>query len=106
METDPGVREVLEARWHGRENVRLIAPSLVGQDYTLVWGPNTIDETTATREKLFQMGLPHDEASARKVNDAVRAILDARTTYPLFLTELEVEELARRVLGSRDGRPA
>lgn len=100
-ETSPSVREVLEARYHQREHVRLIAPSLIGQSYTLVWGANTVGETDATREKLFQMGLPSDEVSAKKVNDAIRAELDARVTSPLYLTELEVEELAQQVLAAR-----
>lgn len=103
-ETNPYVREVLEARYHRQEHVRLIAPSLVGQSYTLVWGSNTVGETDATREKLFQMELPHDEASARKVNEAILVELDTRAGSPLYLTELEVEELARRVLGGARAR--
>jgi len=100
MEYDLYVREVLEARFHGKEYIHLYAPSLVGQEFTVVWGLNTVEQTSATQEKLFQMGLPHDESTARKVNDAIRSVLEARTRYPLFLTELEVEELARRVVGA------
>lgn len=100
MELDPYIRSVLEARLHGREYLHPFAPSLVGQEYTIVWGLNTVYEISATREKLFQMGLPHDEHTARKVSDALRAELEDRNTYPLFLTELEVEEITRRVSGA------
>jgi isopropylmalate/homocitrate/citramalate synthase len=98
MEYDLYVREVLQARLHGREYVHLIAPSLVGHEYTVVWGLNTVEESGAAREKLLQLGLPHDEEAVRRVNDEIRAVLEARTSYPVYLTEVEVERLARRVL--------
>jgi len=98
VELDMFVQEVLEARLHGRERIHAIAPSLVGHEYTPVWGFNTIDQTGATQEKLLQMGLPHDEATARKVNDTIRARLEALTAPPVYLTELEVEEVARSVV--------
>lgn len=103
MEYDLYVREVLEARLHGREYVHLIAPSLVGHEFTAVWGLNTIEESSATKEKLRQMGLPHDSIAVRRVNEAIGSALESRTAYPVYLTEEEVEELALRVL---QGAPA
>jgi len=99
MEYDLYVRQVLEARAHGAEYVHLIAPGLVGHQYEVVWGLNTVEETSATREKLLQMGLPYDEVMARKLNDTIRAVLEARTDYPVYLTEPEVEDLARKIVG-------
>jgi isopropylmalate/homocitrate/citramalate synthase len=101
VELDMFVREVLEARLHKRERVHAIAPSLVGHEYTLVWGFNTIDQTGATQEKLFQMGLPNDEATASRVNDAIRAALNARERGPLYLIEPDFETLAREVVKGR-----
>ncbi|MGQ0571225.1 MAG: hypothetical protein ACT4P5_17115 [Armatimonadota bacterium] len=104
VELDPFVRDVLRARLHGQERVHPIAPSLVGHRNVVVWGVNTVDETSATREKLLQMGLPHDDAEVKRINNAIRARLDAGTQYPLFLTEQEVEELARQVLAAAKSR--
>ena len=96
VEYAPFVQEVLEARVHGNEHdgVHLIAPSLVGHHYILVWGQATISETGATKEKLAQMGLPHDQDAAQRLNEAIRAKIEKRAAYPRFLTEAEVEELA------------
>jgi D-citramalate synthase len=103
MEADAYVHDVLEARLHGREYVHLLAPSLVGHAYTVVWGPNTVDETGATREKLLSMGLPHDEETARSVNERVRRALGAKTDGPQYLTEAEVEEIAQAVASRGTG---
>jgi isopropylmalate/homocitrate/citramalate synthase len=97
MEYDLYVREVLQARLHGHDYVHLIAPSLVGHEYSIVWGLNTVEESSATEEKLRQMGLPHDEVTVRKVNDEIRATLEAKTAYPVYMTEAEVEAVARRL---------
>lgn len=102
VELDMFVRDVLETRLHGKERVHGIAPSLVGHAYLPVWGRNTIDQTGATREKLFQMGFPHDEAAASRVNEAIRAELESDSTGSGVLTEREFEAVARRVLS----RPA
>lgn len=100
-ELEPFVRHVLQARETGEERVHPIAPSLVGHENLIVWGDNTTLVDGATEEKLRQMGLPQEKAAVRRVNDAIDAVLEQRTEYPLFLTELEVEELARHILAQQ-----
>lgn len=92
MESDLLVKEVLQARYYGREFLHLLVPSLVGQQYTVVWGPNTIDETSATEQKLRELGLPHDVGAARELCGRIREILESQVKP--YLDEHEVEALA------------
>jgi len=97
-ELEPFVKAVLEAREQGTERVHPFAPSLVGGRNVIAWGENT-QLGPATEVKLRQMGLPHDEESVNRVIDAIKADLSERDGYPLYLTEEEVEELSREILG-------
>ena len=97
VELDPFVKQVVEAREIGKERVHMIAPSLVGHENVVLWGANTV-HGPATRAKLKAMGLRHDDRSVEKVISAIKKELEAKTEYPVYLTEPEVESLAREVL--------
>jgi len=97
VELESFVKDVIEARERGQERVHMIAPSLVGHENVVVWGENTI-HGPATKAKLKAMGLPYDDGSVEKAVSAIKRELEAKTEYPLYLTEEEVESLAREVL--------
>jgi isopropylmalate/homocitrate/citramalate synthase len=97
VELETFVRHVVEARETGEERVHTIAPSLVGHENVVLWGENTI-HGPATRAKLKAMGLPSDDGSVEQVVSAIKGELAAKTEYPLYLTEVEVESLARKAL--------
>jgi len=99
VELESFVRDVVASRETGEERVHTIAPSLVGHKNVVAWGENTI-HGPATRAKLKAMDLPHDDASVEKVVSAIKNELEAKTEYPLYLTEEEVERLAEGVLAS------
>jgi isopropylmalate/homocitrate/citramalate synthase len=97
VELEPFVKQVIEARERGEERVHAIAPSLVGHQNVVLWGANTI-YGPATKAKLKTMGLPHDDAAVDKVLAGIKRELEAKTAYPAWLTEEEVEHLAQQLL--------
>jgi 2-isopropylmalate synthase len=98
-ELEPFVEEFLLDRAAGRPRVFGFSPRIFGTDYFVAWGENTV-HGPASKVKLQQMGLPHDDASVKQMTDALEAALadkEARDDYPYYLTEEEFEALARGV---------
>lgn len=102
-ELDPFIKEALEDREAGRDRVFGFSPKIFGGEYFVAWGENAI-HGEGNRVKLRQMGLPHDEAAVKKMNQALEEALadkEARDDYPYYLTEPEFEDLARKVFETK-----
>lgn len=96
-ELEPFVENVLLARERGEERVHGLAPSVVGHENVVVWGENTV-HGPATEVKLRQLGLPYDKSSVSTVLEALKRALDGKKEFPIYLTDLEMDELCWRVL--------
>jgi isopropylmalate/homocitrate/citramalate synthase len=92
--SEPALQQVLLARETGRERMNPFPPSLVGNKQVVVWTENSIFGP-ATKTKLRQMGLPHDRESVAVMLDKLTQALQAKRSYPVYVTEKEFEEMAR-----------
>jgi len=104
-ELEPFVKEVLEARERGATRIHGFNPGIFGGEFYVAWGENTV-HGPATRVKLRQMGLPHDDDAVKTMLSALEAALadkEARDDYPYYLLEAEFEELARKTFADQNG---
>lgn len=84
-----------------------VAPSVVGARMRAVWGNH--HSSFVLRTKLRQLGLEATEEQVAEIRRRVEAAVRARASYPRWLTEDEVEQICRAVVGARtsvqgDGR--
>ena len=76
-----------------------LAPETVGQRGRVVWGKNTLNGS-ALKAKLKKMGLNCSDKSVQKLASAIRKKLDQIPLYPVWLSESEVEDIARKLTKS------
>lgn len=70
-----------------------LAPALTGGHVTAVWGDR--HATSTVRAKLGQLGLPAGRELVELVYRSIEQAVDARTSYPRWLSEAEVDALCR-----------
>jgi isopropylmalate/homocitrate/citramalate synthase len=75
-------------------------PSVIGRgDYKLIWDKQTLQGERGIRAKLEQMQLSYKDEDVKRVKDVLRERIYAKTTYPMWLEEPEVETICRTVVG-------
>jgi isopropylmalate/homocitrate/citramalate synthase len=76
-------------------------PSVIGRgDYKLIWDKQTLQGERGIRAKLEQMQLDHTDQDIKRIKDALRERIYAKTTYPMWLEEPEVEDVCRSVIAA------
>jgi isopropylmalate/homocitrate/citramalate synthase len=74
-------------------------PSVIGRgDYKLIWDKQTLQGERGIRAKLDQMKLDHTEQDVKRIKEVLREQIYARTTYPMWLEEPQVEDICRSVV--------
>ncbi|MEW6671856.1 MAG: hypothetical protein AB1427_09130 [Thermodesulfobacteriota bacterium] len=74
-------------------------PNVIGRgDYKLVWDRQTIQGAKSVPAKLTQMGLKYTDDDVKQIRKIMREKIYAKTTYPMWLEESEVEEICRSVI--------
>lgn len=74
-----------------------ISPPWVGATARLYWLRQFL-AAPILRQKLASLDLPADDDGVRRVQEALRAKLEARTEYPIWLDQTEVDAICRTVL--------
>jgi 2-isopropylmalate synthase len=74
-------------------------PSVVGRgDYKLIWDKQTLQGDRGIRAKLEQMKLDYTDHDVKRIKDVLHERIYAKTTYPMWLEEPEVENVCRSVV--------
>ena len=87
--------EPLSYLWEG------YLPQVIGRgDYQLIWDKQTLQGERGIRAKLEIMGFEYTDEDVKRVNEVLREKIYAKTTYPMWLTEPEVDEVCRSMMKS------
>lgn len=76
-----------------------LAPETVGQRGQIVWGKNSLNGS-ALRIKLKKMHIECTDKNVKTLANAIRSRLDQIPLYPAWLSNSEVEKIARKLFKS------
>lgn len=77
-------------------------PSVIGRgDYKLIWDKQTLQGERGIRAKLELMGLGSTEEDIKRIKEVLRERIYAKTKYPMWLEEPEVEEICRSAVNMK-----
>jgi isopropylmalate/homocitrate/citramalate synthase len=80
-------------------------PSVIGRgDYKLVWDKHTLQGERGIRAKLEQMNLDYTDQDIKCIKEILREKIYAKTKYPMWLEEPEVENICRSVVDGSASR--
>lgn len=82
------------------ENLKPYAPSLIGRTARAVWDINTL-RGDAVRAKLELMGATPTENVVHTVLERLKAKIDQMRSFPIWITESEVEAICHQVIDSQ-----
>jgi 2-isopropylmalate synthase len=75
-------------------------PGVIGRgDYKLIWDKQTLQGERGIRAKLDQMKLDYTDQHVKRVKEVLREQIYAKTIYPMWLEEPQVEDICRSVVG-------
>jgi 2-isopropylmalate synthase len=74
-------------------------PSVIGRgDYKLIWDKQTLQGERGIRAKLEQLKIDYTDDDVKHIKDILRKRIYAKTTYPMWLEEAEVENICRNAM--------
>jgi len=79
------------------ENLKPFAPEMVGRKANVVWDINTL-RGDSVKAKVEKMGMKYTEKDIEQILTEIKNRLDSKREYPIWLTELEVEDICRKVI--------
>lgn len=85
------------------ENLRPFAPELIGQEASVVWGLSTL-RGESIKALLESKGLEFSEGQIGEITQIILDRLHQKVSYPVWLTQPEVEEICLSVLNRASRR--
>ncbi|MBS1878146.1 MAG: hypothetical protein JST31_01395 [Actinobacteria bacterium] len=77
-----------------------ISPSVIGGQMSIVWGDR--HATSTIRAKLSQLGIAFSDEDVANIYNAIEREVDARSEFPRWVTEVEVEQICRTLTAHQE----